>query len=46
MSRSAAPTHLRFDHHTETGPILGVGTATPRLSWQIPTADPGWAQTA
>jgi alpha-L-rhamnosidase len=46
MSRSAAPTHLRFDHHTDAGPILGVGTATPRLSWQIPTADPDWAQTA
>jgi alpha-L-rhamnosidase len=46
MSRSAAPTHLRFDHHTDAGPVLGVGTATPRLSWQIPTADPDWAQTA
>ncbi|ONI69224.1 alpha-L-rhamnosidase [Kribbella sp. ALI-6-A] len=46
MSRSAAPTHLRFDHHTDAGPVLGVGTATPRLSWQIPSADPGWEQTA
>jgi alpha-L-rhamnosidase len=46
MSRSAAPTHLRFDHHTTTGPVLGIGTAAPRLSWQVPSADENWAQTA
>ncbi|GAB3825485.1 family 78 glycoside hydrolase catalytic domain [Kribbella italica] len=46
MSRSAAPTHLRFDHHTATSPVLGIGTAAPRLSWQTPSADAGWAQTA
>jgi alpha-L-rhamnosidase len=42
MSRAAAPTGLRFEH----GPVLGIGAATPRLSWQIPDADPDYAQTA
>ncbi|MGC4941385.1 family 78 glycoside hydrolase catalytic domain [Kribbella sp. DT2] len=46
MSRSAAPTHLRFDHHTATEPVLGIGSAAPRLSWQVPSADEDWAQTA
>lgn len=46
MSRSAAPTHLRFDHHSTTGPVLGIGAAAPRLSWQTPSADADWAQTA
>ncbi|MEV6288548.1 family 78 glycoside hydrolase catalytic domain [Kribbella sp. NPDC051770] len=46
MSRSAAPTHLRFDHHTGAGPVLGIGTGAPRLSWQVPSADADWAQTA
>jgi alpha-L-rhamnosidase len=41
MSRAAAPTGLRFEH----GPVLGVGTAAPRLSWRIPDADPDFRQT-
>ncbi|WP_433157211.1 family 78 glycoside hydrolase catalytic domain [Kribbella sp. CA-247076] len=46
MSNLAAPTRLRFEHRTDSGPVLGIGTATPRLSWQIPTADAGFTQTA
>jgi alpha-L-rhamnosidase len=46
MSNLAAPTSLRFEHRTDPGPTLGIGTATPRLSWQIPTADAGYAQAA
>ncbi|WP_457967254.1 glycoside hydrolase family 78 protein [Arthrobacter sp. D1-29] len=43
---AAAPHAPRFEHRTETGPILGIGTGTPRLSWSVPTADEGYAQTA
>jgi alpha-L-rhamnosidase len=42
MSRAAAPTGLRFEH----GPVLGIGAAAPRLSWQIPDADPDFTQSA
>jgi alpha-L-rhamnosidase len=46
MSRSTAPAGIRFDHRTDDGPVLGLGTATPRLSWQLPEADPDFTQTA
>ncbi|GAA4525128.1 family 78 glycoside hydrolase catalytic domain [Amycolatopsis samaneae] len=36
-------TRVRFDHHEHA---LGVGTASPRLSWQVRAEEPGWAQTA
>ena len=42
MSRAAAPTGPRFEH----GPVLGVGTPAPRLSWQVSDAEPGYAQAA
>lgn len=44
MSNLAAPTALRFEHRP--APVAGIGTATPRISWQIPAADAGYAQTA
>ncbi|MCU7726028.1 glycoside hydrolase family 78 protein [Actinoplanes sp. KI2] len=44
MPELAAPTDLRFDHHPADRPVLGIGTATPRLSWQVPAAPPDWAQ--
>ncbi|QFU88539.1 glycoside hydrolase family 78 protein [Amycolatopsis sp. YIM 10] len=34
---------VRFEHRDDP---LGLGTATPRLSWQVRTDDPDWAQTA
>ncbi|MFD5321753.1 family 78 glycoside hydrolase catalytic domain [Streptomyces sp. NPDC127098] len=34
---------VRFEHRDTA---LGIGTATPRLSWQVTTDDPRWAQTA
>ena len=40
---SAAPIRIRFDHR-ESG--FGLGTAAPRLSWQVPSADAGWRQAA
>lgn len=46
MATAAAPHAPRFEHRTETGPILGIGTGTPRLSWSVPTADEGYSQTA
>ena len=36
-------TAVRFEH---LDTALGIGTGTPRLSWQVRTGDPGWAQTA
>src|SRR3954469_11947144 len=46
MSAIAAPAGIRFEHRTDDGPVLGVGTATPRLSWIVPEADPSFAQDA
>src|SRR4051794_23345761 len=40
----AAPVGLRFEHRTDDGPVVGIGTATPRLSWVVPEADPSFAQ--
>ncbi len=38
---------VRFEHRDLHGDLaLGIGTATPRLSWQVTTADPAWTQTA
>src|SRR3954468_13316541 len=44
MPELAAPTDLRFEHHPADRPVLGIGTASPRLSWQVPAAPAGWAQ--
>ncbi len=46
MADAAAPTAARFEHRTDDGPVLGCGTGTPRLSWQIPDAEPGFVQDA
>ena len=40
MSAIAAPAGVRFEHRTDDGPVLGIGTAAPRLSWTVPSADP------
>jgi alpha-L-rhamnosidase len=44
MPEPAAPAGLRFDHHLAGPPALGVGTATPRLSWQVPSAPDDYEQ--
>jgi alpha-L-rhamnosidase len=46
MPQAAAPTAVRFEHQTDQGPVLGIGTPTPRLSWVIPQAEQGFEQTA
>jgi len=46
MGHVAAPTAVRFEHRTNEGPVLGIGTATPRLSWIVPAADAGFVQEA
>ena len=46
MSHVAAPTAVRFEHRTDEGPVLGIGTATPRLSWIVPEADAAFVQEA
>ncbi len=43
---AAAPVSVRFEHHTGLGPVLGIGTAKPRLSWQVPTATDDYRQAA
>ena len=42
----ASPSAPRFEHRTDTGPVLGLGTPTPRLSWTVSHAPAGWEQTA
>ncbi|TDU84272.1 alpha-L-rhamnosidase [Kribbella voronezhensis] len=44
MQRPAAPVLVRFEHRTDEGPVLGLGTGSPRLSWQVPAADPDYTQ--
>src|SRR5688500_3384308 len=39
-----APTALRFEHLRADGPVLGTGSAAPRLSWQLPDAPGGYRQ--
>ena len=46
MGQVAAPTAVRFEHQTDEGPVLGIGTATPRLSWIVPSADAAFVQEA
>jgi alpha-L-rhamnosidase len=46
MSHVAAPTSVRFEHRTGEDPVLGIGTAAPRLSWIVPEADPAFGQEA
>src|SRR5690349_1011702 len=46
MSPAAAPAGIRFEHHTDDGPALGIGTPAPRLSWYVPTAPEGFRQRA
>ena len=46
MGHVAAPTAVRFEHRTDEGPVLGIGTATPRLSWIVPAADTAFVQEA
>ncbi|MDX6283810.1 MAG: alpha-L-rhamnosidase, partial [Kribbellaceae bacterium] len=41
---AAAPVSIRFEHHAS--PALGLGTATPRLSWQVPVAADDYHQVA
>ena len=46
MSAIAAPTALRFEHHPADHPVIGIGAASPRLSWQVATAPPDHVQHA
>jgi alpha-L-rhamnosidase len=46
MAFAAAPTAPRFEHRTDADPVLGLGTARPRLSWSVPAAETGYEQTA
>ncbi len=43
---AAAPTNLRVENHPRQLRVLGIGEASPRLSWQIPAAPAGWTQQA
>ncbi|MFG2971124.1 family 78 glycoside hydrolase catalytic domain [Streptomyces sp. NPDC048288] len=46
MVVAAAPGIPRFEHHPAGAALLGVDTPRPRLSWRVPHADAGYAQTA
>jgi alpha-L-rhamnosidase len=46
MSPADAPAGVRFEHHTDDGPVLGIGTAAPRLSWYVPAAPDDFRQGA
>src|SRR4029450_5922316 len=46
MGHVAAPAAVRFEHRTDEDPVLGIGTAPPRLSWIVPAADAGFVQEA
>lgn len=46
LPRASAPEGLRFEHHEPGRPLVGIGVASPRLSWQVPAADPGFHQSA
>jgi alpha-L-rhamnosidase len=37
---------VRFEHRTDEDPVLGIGTATPRLSWIVPAAAAAFVQEA
>ena len=40
----SAPVGLAFEYRPATEPALGIGTATPRLSWHVGSAPQGWVQ--
>ena len=42
---SSPPSAPRFEHRTDVGEVLGIGTARPRLSWTVERADADWVQT-
>ncbi|MEU4238544.1 family 78 glycoside hydrolase catalytic domain [Actinoplanes sp. NPDC026619] len=44
MPDLAAPSALRFEHLPAGRPALGIGTATPRLSWQVTAAPDDYDQ--
>lgn len=46
MTWAEAPTAPRFEHRTDAGTVLGISTATPRISWYVPNAGPDYEQTA
>ena len=46
MAFAAAPQGLRFDQRTEPSPVIGIGNGKPRISWFVPAAENGYAQTA
>ncbi|MFG2961326.1 glycoside hydrolase family 78 protein [Streptomyces sp. NPDC048291] len=43
---AAAPSPPRFEHFTDGSPVRGIGTGSPRLSWSVSQAGPGYEQTA
>jgi alpha-L-rhamnosidase len=46
MPSVVAPSAPRFEHRTDRGPVLGIASVTPRLSWTVANADPGYVQRA
>ena len=46
MSPASAPAGVRFEHRTDDGAVLGIGTPAPRLSWYLPDAPDGFRQHA
>ncbi|KQP56016.1 family 78 glycoside hydrolase catalytic domain [Agreia sp. Leaf283] len=44
MASLTPPTAPRFEHRTDPGDTLGLGTGTPRLSWTVATAPDDYVQ--
>lgn len=45
MASLIAPSAPRFEHRTDSGPVLGLGLDRPRLSWTLESAPEQYAQT-
>jgi alpha-L-rhamnosidase len=46
MPTPTAPHAVRFEHHRAGSPVLGTGSASPRLSWRVAEAPEGYVQEA
>jgi alpha-L-rhamnosidase len=46
MAVPPAPSDLHFEHHSPGRPVLGIGIASPRLSWHLSEAPAGYRQGA
>lgn len=46
MQPCVVPTAPRFEHRTEAGDVLAMGSSRPRLTWEVAAAPAGWKQSS